>query len=196
MANQSCPPPLYGCVDGFTLNSRVLNAISYFQNVLAQLEPLRRANGYRMRMWGVPDPQDLPIPAFESVEYQIQCQPGAYLWGFNFYASAGTSQPASAQPINSIRITDGCTQLPLADKPTLAVAYSGTLVGGGVQAFGLGQNRQQVMLPQPYLVAAPGLMNVEVTNGSPYPSQCQLLLMFAEPCINEKELERLIKRLR
>lgn len=183
-------------MDGFTFNTRILNSQMYFQNVLAQLEPLRRANGYRLRMWGVPSPDDLPIPAFESVEYQIQCQPGSYLWGFNFYSSAGSSQPASAQPINAVRIVDACTQLPLSDKPELGIAYAGTLIGGGRMAFGLGQNRCQVLLPQPYLVNAPGLVNVEVTNGSPYTSQCQLVLMFAEPCINEKELEKLIKRLR
>lgn len=191
-------PQLYGCVDGFVYNSRILTPMSYFHNVLAQLEPLRRANGYRLRMWGVPDPKSLPIQPFESVEYQVQCQPGSYLWGFNFWASAGTSQPQSAQPINAIRIVDSCTQLPLSDKPGMAVAYAGTLVGASpaVQQFSLGQNRCQVMLPQPYLVAAPGLLNVEITNGSPFASTCQLLMMFAEPCLNEKELENLMRRIR
>src|SRR5580658_1697708 len=105
-------PQEYGCVDGFIFNTRLLNVQSYFSNVLAQLEPLRRANGYRLRMWGVPTPDDLPIPAYESVEYQIQCQPGSYLWGFNFWASGSQS----LQPVNAIRIVDSCTQLPLSDK--------------------------------------------------------------------------------
>ena len=184
--------PEYGCVDGFTFNSRPMNAISYFQNVLTQLEPLRRANGYRLRMWGVPPPNYLPILAFESVEYQVQCQPGSYLWGFNFWASAANG----LTPINAIRIVDACTQLPMTSNPALAVAYAGTLVGNSQQQYSLGQNRCQVLLPQPYLVADPGLVNVEITNGAASTSTCQLLMMFAEPCVSQNEMAGLVKKLR
>jgi hypothetical protein len=187
------PTPI---VDGFTFNSRCIHTSSYFQGVLSQLEPLRRANGYRMRMYGVPDVQNLPIGPFESVEYQIRCQPGSYLWGLNFYASQGPDAPDSEAPTNSVRIVDSCTELPLQDKPALGTIFTGTQVGGSLQQFGLGQNRGQILLPQPYLVSSPGFLNVEITNGSSFNSTCQLLMCFAEPCINEQELEQLVRRIR
>lgn len=182
-------------VDGFTFNSRIMTPTSYFQNALAQLEPLRRANGYRMRIYGVPDVASLPIPPFESVEYQIRVQPGTYIWGANFYATQGPSAggtPSSANPTNSVRIVDSCTELPLQDKPALTVCMTSSHVAGGVQQLGFGQNYGNTLFPQPYLVVAPGMVNVEITNGSQYNSTCQLILMVAEPCINEQELEQFL----
>lgn len=181
-------------IDGFTFNTRIATTQSYYHNVLAQLEPLRRANGFRCRWFGVPDPSDLPIAPFSSVEYQIQVQPGSYLWGYNFYATTGNNPPTTAQPVNCIRIVDACTELPLADRQVLSVAMTGTLVGTNQQQFSLGQNRGPVLLVTPYLVAAPGFLNVEITNGGSSPSTCQLLLMFAEPSIYEPEIEKLIAR--
>lgn len=195
MSSASIPTPI---VDGFTYNTRLMNPIFYFQNVLAQLEPLRRANGYRMRIYCVPDVQQLPILPFESVEYQIRCQPGSYLWGLNFYATIGPSpdtDPSSTSPTNSVRIVDSCTELPLTDKPALGTVFAGNFIPGS-QQLSLGQNRGQVLLPQPYLVSSPGLLNVEVTNGSQFNSTCQLMMCFAEPCINEHELGQLITRIK
>lgn len=190
MSNQDGTP----IIDGFTYNSRTLNSQSYFQNAIAQLEPLRRANGFRCRWFGIPDPSDIPIAAFSSVEYQVQAQPGSYLWGLNFWASAGTNVPTSEAPTNTIRIVDACTELPLADRQSLSVAFTGTLIGSNQQQFSLGQNRGPVLLPTPYLISTPGFLNVEITNGAPTPSTCQLVLFLAEPSIYEPEIEKLISR--
>ena len=183
--------PEYGCVDGFTFNSRPMNAISYFQNVLTQLEPLRRANGYRLRMWGVPPPNYLPILAFESVEYQVQCQPGSYLWGFNFWASAENG----LTPINAIRIVDACTQLPMTSNPALAVAYAGTW-------WGIASSN--IPWPEPVPGPAPpalsgrtlALSMSKSPTGRRPRQPAILLMMFAEPCVSQNEMAGLVKKLR
>lgn len=188
------PTPAGPIIDGFTYNTRVPNITSYFHNVLAQLEPLRRANGYRCRWFAVPDLIHDPIPPFGSVFYQVKVQPGSYLWATNFWASQGptpSSDPSSAVAINTIKMIDACTELPLTDKPALSVLHDGNVISGASQ-FSLGQNRGPVLLPQPYLVSAPGLINVEVTNGGDFDSDCQFVMFFAEPCLSDQELKRLV----
>jgi hypothetical protein len=187
-------------IDGFTYNSRVMHVSSYFHSALAQMEPLRRANGYRPRIFGVPTPDDRPVQAYESVEYQVAVQPGAFLWGLQFWALTTDTRTASP-PIYCYRIVDACTELPLQDRPVFTTAAANAnvpthgLVTDGTAAC-LGQNLGPVLLPQPYLINAPGTLNVEITNGGPSIAQLQFLLLIAEPCINEKELEKLSSRVR
>jgi hypothetical protein len=180
-------------IDGFTYNSRVATTSSFYHSAVAQLEPLRRANGFRPRIFGVPTPEDRPIPAFETVEYQVKCQPGSYLWALQFWCSAASSPNLT----NTFRIVDACTELPLGDRPQLGTAVANGYFGSapGSQNV-LGQNYGVTLLAEPYLINEPGTLNVEVTNGSSSTSNCQLLLLIAEPCIDERELEALIKRVR
>jgi hypothetical protein len=187
-ANQQVPvgTPI---VDGLTLNTRIVHLLSYYHNCLSQLEDLRRASGLRFRMLGVPDPQFLPIPPYEVVEQQMQVQPGSYLWGWNFWAS----QSGGMNPVNAIRIVDSCTELPIIDRPVLSTLMANANVNGQTQ-LNIGQNRGVILLAKPYLVGAPGLINVEITNGANASSQCQLLLMLAEPCLNEQELQQAIRK--
>lgn len=181
-------------IDGFTYNSRVMHVSSYYHSAVAQLEGLRRANGFRPRWFGVPTSDQIPIPPFGSVEYQVVVQPGAYLWALNFWAETATPNTAT-QLFNSFRIVDACTELPIMDRPGLgALVSNNSVVGPTGTVATLGQNFGQTLLPQPYLINAPGSLNVEVTNGGPTSSHCQLLLCIAEPSINEKEFENLLNR--
>lgn len=184
-------PPPSPIIDGFTFNTRIIHYHSYYHNALSGLEPIRRANGMRLRMHGVPDPQFSPIPPYESVEEQVRVQPGSYLWGWSFYAEQQTP-PNTQLPVNSIRIVDSCTELPILDRPALCTMFANTTVSGQTQ-FTNGQNTGVILLPRPYLIAAPGLLNVEVTNASSFACTCQLLLMFAEPSFNQNELAQAIK---
>lgn len=184
-------PPPSPILDGFTFNTRIVHYHSYYQNALSGLETIRRANGMRCRMHGVPDAQFSPIPPYESVEEQIRVLPGSYLWGWSFYTEQETP-PNTMSPVNSIRIVDSCTELPILDRPALCTLFANTTVAGQTQ-FTNGQNTGVILLPRPYLVAAPGLLNVEVTNASSFSCTCQLLLMFAEPSFNQNELAQAIK---
>lgn len=175
-------------IDGFTFNSKPVHYLSYYHNALTGLEPLRRANAMRLRMHGIPDPQFVPIPPYESVEKQIRVLPGSYLWGWSFYCEQnGTNQT----PINSIRIVDSCTELPILDRPALNTLFSNVVVSGQTQE-NYGQNTGVILLSRPYIVGAPGLLNVEVTNGAAFSCTCQLVLMFAEPSFTEKQLDEAI----
>jgi hypothetical protein len=183
-------------IDGFTYNTRIPNASLFYQLALSQLESLRRANGYRPRWFGVPTSDDRPIPAFETVEYQVKVQAGSYLWGLQF--SAETSDEDYTEIVNSFRIVDACTELPLQDKPALTLAVANGYFGTPAlyEQNTLGQNLGVTLLAEPYLINEPGTLNVEVTNGGSVSSQCQLLLLVAEPCINERELESLFNRVK
>jgi hypothetical protein len=184
-------PPPSPILDGFTFNSRIICYQSYFHNALSGLEPIRRANAMRLRMHGVPEAQFSPISPYESVEDQIRVLPGSYLWGWSFF-TAQAQPPNSTVPINSIRIVDSCTELPIVDRPVLCTMFSNVTVTGQTQ-LNLGQNTGVILLPRPYLIASPGGLNVEVTNASAFPATCQLLLMIAEPSINQNELAQAIK---
>jgi hypothetical protein len=183
-------------VDGFTYSSRLPSTNSFYQLALSQLETLRRANGFRARWFGVPTPDDRPIPPFETVEYQVKTQAGAYLWALQF--AGETTSDGNVQVVNSFRIVDACTELPLTDRPSLATSVASGYFGTGATFSQnvLGQNYGVSLLAEPYLIAEPGTLNVEVTNGGPVASQCQLLLLVAEPCINERELEALVNRVK
>jgi hypothetical protein len=75
------------------------------------------------------------------------------------------------------------------------VAFCGTQINGQ-ESYSLGQNRGQIILPQPYLIREPGFLNTIVTNGGNTPSTCQLVLMIAEPCISAQELKHLENHVR
>lgn len=184
-------PPPSPIIDGFTFNTRIVHYHSYYHNALSGLEPIRRANAMRLRMHGVPDAQFSPIPAYESVEEQIRVLPGSYLWGWSFFTKQATA-PNTFLPINSIRIVDSCTELPILDRPAFSTLFANTTVAGATQ-YDNGQNTGVILLPRPYLVAAPGMLNVEVTNASSFACTCQLILMFAEPSINQNELAQAMR---
>lgn len=170
-------------VDGFTYSlSRIPSASSYYQMAVAQLDTLRRANGYHMRVYNVPDALDTPIPAYGTLEYQVRTQPGAYLWAFSFCVTGGGSVDDLV-----FQATDACTESRLFSDYVLASSMAET-------ASGIGLNRPPCLLSQPYLMGAPGLINVEISNRASSSRTCQLLLHFAEPSLPMGELIKLFER--
>jgi hypothetical protein len=181
---------LPNCItDGFTYLTGVQYLPERFYPVcLAQMQILRRANTYRPRWFCLPDQMNRPLAAYGSppFEYQIHIVPGAYLWGMTFAViSLGETVPPTTADV-LVQITDACTGIPLfSDYPVCEVA---AVPGGENPRFSIAP----VLLTQPRLILEPGLINVELTNRAAIPRDCQLLLMFAEPCDIEtyQSLER------
>ncbi len=170
-------------IDGFSYSlTRVPAASSYYQNCVAQLDTLRRANGYHMRVYNVPDDMDEPVAAFGSLEYQVRTQPGSYLWGLMFALTGVTGAVTNI----SIQITDACTESSLFSDYVLGSAFA-------EDTSGIGINRPPCLMGKPFLVGAPGLLNVELKNNFTSNINCQLLLFMAEPSLPMGELARIFK---
>jgi hypothetical protein len=174
-------------VDGFSYSlSRLMTPMSYYQNVVAQMENLRRANGYHLRMYNVPDDLDEPIPAYGTLEYQVRTQPGAYLYALMFHVTEVEEEGGSPTDI-CIQITDACTESHLFSDFTLGSAFAETTAG-------IGLSRPPVLMPQPVLIGPPGLVNVELSNRASSSRKCQLVLFFAEPSLPALETAELLRR--
>jgi hypothetical protein len=183
-------PMLKPIVDGFSYSlSRIPAAESYYQNCVANLDMLRRANGYRARWYNVPDDIDSPIPAFGQLEYQVRSQPGAYLWAIMFaLTAAGGGEKDSAKATDLfVQITDACTETPILSDYARASVYAENLAGTGT-------NRPPCLLSQPYLLGDPALVNVEIYNKASTTRLCQLVLLFAEPELPPNELADELQR--
>jgi hypothetical protein len=145
---------------------------------LASLDVLRRANTYRPKMHLLPDDINMPIAAFETLEYQVRVVPGSYVWGLilNQY------DPATWVNVNAAdiwcQITDSCNGIKLFDDFISARSHS-TLQNVATDA-------RNAMLPHllthPRLVLEPGLLNVELANTATAARRCQLVIFTAEPC--------------
>ncbi len=170
-------------IDGFTYSlTRIPSPSSFYQNCVAQLDYLRRANGYHMRIYNVPDDLDEPIPAYGTLEYQVRTQPGAYLWALMFAITGNAGTAANI----SIQITDACTETKLFSDYTLGTSFA-------EDTSGIGLNRPPCLMSKPFLIGAPGLLNVELTSNSASAINCQLLLFMAEPSLPMGELARIFK---
>lgn len=162
-------------VDGFTYSlSRLPAASSYYENCIAQMEVLRRANGYKLRIYNVPDDFNSPIAGFGTLEYQVRTQPGAYLYAYLGSIINGEKADVLFQ------VTDACTETKLFSDFVLFSSVAETTAGVGL-------NRPPCLLAQPFLVGPPGLMNVELSNRASTSRTCQLLLFFAEPSLPMNE---------
>ncbi len=171
-------------VDGFSYSlTRLVTPLSFYQNCVAQLDTLRRANGYHMRVYNVPDDLDEPIAAYGNLEYQVRTQPGAYLWAVQFALTQGS---AGSVTNISIQVTDACTESKIFSDYTLGSAFAET-------TSGVGFNRPPCLLDQPFLIGAPGLVNVEIYNNFNQSITCQLLLFFAEPSLPMGELAKIFQ---
>ena len=155
-------------IDGFSLNAALLSLPKrFFPNALAQLDVLRRAANYRPRWYCVPDDFSNPIPAYDTLQYQLQVAPGSYLWATNWTVLDGENSDLW------IQITDSCTEIPLGSDFQCGAAFRPT---GATQLW-------PRIFGQPRLILEPGLINVEIANTQSSSRQCQLLLHFAEPCL-------------
>lgn len=169
---------LPGVVDAFTLNPSIRYRPGYYMPLaLASLDVLRRANTWRPKLHTLPDDINMPIPAFETLEYQVRVVPGSYLWALvlNQYNDAWASVNAADV---WCQITDSCNGIPLFDDFISARSHS-TLQNVATDA-------RNAMLPhlltQPRLILEPGLLNVELANTATVARRCQLVLFTAEPC--------------
>lgn len=156
-------------VDGFMWNTSLLILPNRFgPDALMELEILRRAHNYRARWWCIPDDQGEPIAAYDTFQFQVEVSPGSYLWGMMFQSLTAGSLDTDLL----ISVVDSCTGIPM---------FNDFLSG-----FNLSPTFDSKLLPvimtKPRLILAPGLVNVEIANRTASIRNCQLVLMFAEPC--------------
>jgi hypothetical protein len=183
-------------LDGFILSaSQLYLPIIYRASALAQMEVLRRSRGYRTRWYLVPDDLQDPIPAYSQVELQINVPPGSYLWGLAFTIPERLND-SLVNTVCHVQITDACTETAIFSDYVMEQNVVSLIPGNG------GQNRRNPMiLAQPALIGQPGLVDVEIFNGSTSGAtppvgvslNCQLALLFAEPCVPPEEMQRLMR---
>lgn len=174
-------PPI---VDGFVYsNSLVYLPTTYRASVYAQMEVLRRARGYRSRDFLVPEDVIQPVKAFSQVEYQVQAQPGSYLWGLTFSAPAELNDLENPEQFIHIQITDNCTETPL---------FSDYARGANLTPV-TGPGLRHPHLVTPRLLGEPGTLNVEVYNRASVDIKCQLVLLMAEPCVAPESMHEALK---
>lgn len=189
-------------IDGFSYSlSRIPSPTNYFQTCVAQLEALRRANGYHMRVYNVPDKLDVTIPAYGTFEYQVRTQPGAYLYALLFQCNPIIYAESVLETAGDIliQITDACTESHLFSDFTLGTAFAECVTANN--QF-VGFNRPPVLMPQPVLIGPPGLVNVELSNRATLQGSgeetsartCQLLLFFAEPALPMEETVEILRK--
>lgn len=184
-------------LDGFVLSaSQLYLSTTYRSSALAQMEVLRRAKGYRTRQYLVPDDLENPIPAYLQVEHQINVPPGSYLWGIAFSIPTRLNDEL-VTTVCHIQITDACTETAIFSDYVMEQNVQSNAPGNGAQ-----NRRNPMILAQPALIGQPGLVDVEIFNGSTDGStppvgvtlNCQIALLFAEPCVPPEEMQRLLER--
>jgi len=175
-------------VDGFTLSlSLVYQSTVFRASALAQMEVLRRAKGYRVRQYCVPDQERETIPAFSQVEQQINTMPGAYLWALSFSAPFEETETNASSIF--VQITDACTESPMFSDYALASHFE-ALQGSNTNGW---NRRNPSILAQPLLIGPPALLDVELYNRAAVDIRCQLVLFVAEPCLPPDQVLRLIQ---
>jgi hypothetical protein len=161
-------------VDGF-LNSasQLYLPTSYRASALSQMEVLRRAKGYRTRWFISPVDLDEPIPAFSQLEYQVQVQPGSYVWGIGFSAPFAEAELVSSSI--RVQVTDACTETPFFSDYTKGVQFEPVSTHPNFARY--------PTLIMPRIVGEPGLLDVELYNSLSVSVRCQLVLFVAEPIV-------------
>jgi hypothetical protein len=172
-------------VDGFQYNLFLENWTErYYPLALAQLEPFRRARGYRPRWYTVPDKDVfLSVPAYATVEEQVRIAPGSILWGLSICVMQTIGMvEMDPSSVLAVQITEGATGLPLFSDFTSAGQLF-TQVG-----LGLPVDQPPVLLSQPRIIVEPGYVNVEIANITALGiSNAQLLLFCMEPAVALEE---------
>lgn len=164
-------------VDGFVYSaSMVYLPTTYRASALANMEVLRRARGYRTRWYVVPEDLENPIAAYSQMEYQVQVQPGSYVWGITFSAPFGEVENASSSIF--VQVTDNCTETPFFSDYTKGVQFEPVI----------GSAHRHPTLIMPRIVGQPGTLAVELYNSAAVSIQCQLALLVAEPCVPPHEM--------
>ena len=156
-------------VDGFMYNTSLLLLQNrFFPFALGEMEIVRRANNLRPRWWCIPDEFGEPIAAYDTFQFQVNVAPGSYLYGMMFNNITNPDLPTDLL----VSIVDSCTGIPLFND----------FVNCGAIASNGNSKMLPVLLTKPRLILEPGLVNVEIANRTGATVNCQLVLMFAEPC--------------
>lgn len=170
-------------VDGFLYSGSMLYLpTTYRASALANMEVLRRARGYRTRWYLSPVDLDEPIPAYSQLEYQVQTQPGSYVWGVTFSAPFGEIELASS--FIFVQVTDDCTETPFFSDYTRGVQFEPVI----------GSAHRHPVLIMPRIVGQPGTLSVELYNSAAVNIKCQLALLVAEPCVPPHEMIEALQR--
>lgn len=177
--------------DGFLYSASLLYLPTTFRaSVYAGMEVLRRANGYRARWYLIPDDLHEPVPAYGQLEQQINVLPGSYFWGIQFSIPEVLNDELETT-VCHVQITDACTETPI---------FSDYVKSSNVTS---GNNRRNPMLlAHPALIGEPGLIDVEIYNGSTDGATppagvdivCQLTLLMAEPSVPPEQIQRLLAK--
>lgn len=163
-------------VDGFTLSlSTRMLPTSYRALASAQLEMLRRASNYQIKMYSAPDEANATIPAYSQNEYLVRMRPGTYIWGMWLAAALVTGTEPSLQQVY-VQLTDMST-----GEQLLSDYAIGQQVSALLNATGRVFNRYPVLLPELRLVGQSGQVAIETYNSSATPLTLQLVLFCAEP---------------
>jgi hypothetical protein len=170
--------------DGFTLNPAIRFLPYHFTPMaLGQLDTLRRANRYRMKIHALPDDFNQPLAAYETQEFQVQVSAGTYLWGVLF--NQFNSSWVKVAPSGILwQVTEACNGLQLNSDFCGGQGWTGFMTtppnaGGSLPH----------LLVQPKLFLEPGNIAVELSNIGTTTTRMQLLLFFAEPCVVIEEGE-------
>lgn len=134
--------------DAFTLWSLLRGFPRYNEMAVAQLDPLRRANSYKLKIIAIPEvnPESSSgtvIPAFNRYQYQFRVAPGSWVYGL----AANLSLPT--------KISTSCSGGPI------NMEFVGMSMANGFSA------RQPIMLlDQPLCVLGDGLVDVDIANNT------------------------------
>lgn len=171
--------PQYEPVDGFLYSGSMLMLPStYRANVIAQMEVLRLAKGYRPRWYPVPELGAQSIPAYSQYEKQVRVQPGGYLWALSLSAPFNDTDDDDPAYLD-IQITDACTRTKL---------FSDYIHGSSLVTSTTEAGRRAPMILTPRLITEPSHFNVEIYNRASVAIQCQLVLLMSEPILPPEEL--------
>lgn len=154
-------PDSYPIISGFTLDTSLYCDLEFKPLAIAEYDALLRSGAYRSKAWVVPpDPNTDAIKAFGSFVYEVDCVPGAAIWGFSFVDSA------NAGPF-SFQVRDACTGVPLMSEEIRTDSFV---------------DSDQQLLPKLLVVATPGLVAVEICSlQATDATGVQLILYGAEP---------------
>ncbi len=173
-------------VDGFLLSGSLVYLPTTFRaSVYAQMDVLRRARGFRSRDFLVPEDVIEPIAAYSQVEYQVQTQPGCYVWGLMLTAPDDLNEVENSEQFLHVQITDNCTETPF---------FSDYVRGENLKPV-TGPGLRNPYLTMARLIGEPGTLNVELYNNSANPVFAQLVIMCAEPCVPPESMVEVLREM-
>lgn len=172
-------------VDGFLYSASMLYLpTTYRASALANMEVLRKARGYRTRWYLSPEDLENPVPAYSQLEYQIQCQPGSYVWGVTFSAPFNeVNRDTDSATFITVQVTDDCTETKFFSDYTKGVQFEPVS----------GSAHRHPTLIMPRIVGQPGTLSVELYNSAAVNIRCQLALLLAEPCVPPHEMIQILQ---